>query len=427
MAIDWDLPLQQRQGSRRRLGGLDVFFDFDWKDVFQHNRSAFPNGQSLADLVARECPLGKTPTLLLTRKTDVEPSILQTDDRHVVIVPIRDYLAQAGADAASTYYARLSGARLTQLSALVEADFTPVELGHFLDHQLDGAALVRWAEASPANVTILREVLSAVAAAPVGIAQLLQGLTSLQPEEIEAIAARIQALAGHGGLRHLLETVTESATGREATAEVLGERLEERIADARRQLAEYKELIGGVTVTETDVQRFLEQHPWIVGLTYVRARPRVEIPRGALDFVLDRYDGFLDFLELKGPGEQIVVESRDADGRPPSASAYSLGPGLSKALAQTHLYRANLDDTRGLAAQYGLNDTRQARIMIVLGRSTDLSPNAKEILRQLNLSLHRVEVIPYDLLGERTEGWLRSIEHLLAERAVVAPETAGVQ
>ncbi len=420
MPIDWDPPLQQRRGSQRRLGGLDVFFDFDWKEVFRHNRSVFPNGQSLAELVARECPAGKTPTLLLTTKADVEASIRDTPDRHIVIVPIGDYLTGAGADAASTYYARLSGARLTQLSALAELDFTPSELGEFLNHQLDAVSLERWAHASPANMAILREIIQSLGAAPNSILQLVQTITSLRKDEIEAITVRIQEVVGIDGLRQMLEAITGSMAGRVATAGVLGACLEERIADARRQLADYQELIGRSNVTETDVQRFLEEHPWIVGLAYVRARPRVEIPRGALDFVLDRYDGFLDFLELKGPDERIIVESREADGRPLPASAYSLGPALSKALAQSHLYRANLDDTRGLASQYGLNDTRQARIMIVLGRSTDLSPNAREILRQLNLSLHRVEVVPYDLLGARTEGWLQSIEQLLADRTPTA-------
>ena len=165
------------------------------------------------------------------------------------------------------------------------------------------------------------------------------------------------------------------------------------------------------------LQKFLEINPWIVGLPYVGARARVEIPRGEIDFVLDRYDGFFDIVELKGPEDLIVVERNEASAdRPPSASAYTLGPALAKALAQAHHYRAILEQSAELLhQQYGLTDSRQPRILILLGKSTDLSESGREILRQLNLTLHRVEVIPYDLLGHRTAGLLDNIEKLLAK------------
>jgi hypothetical protein len=414
--IDWELPLRQRQGARQRLGGLDVYYDFDWPTVFRHNRSTFPNGQSLARLVANECPAGKIPTLLLTGRTDVEPGLRVTAERHIVIVPIHDYLARAGFDAAATYYARLVGSRLTQLSALNSADFTRDELATFLDRQLNADSLHTWAALSSSNRSVLAEVLSRTEGSTNELSSLLGSVAHLSGEQIARLIDRLSTAGGQTAMTQMLTAATNSPEGREAATEMLYERLEDRIADARNQLASYRALIARSGVTETDVQRFLEQHPWIVGLVYVRARPRVEVPRGALDFVLDRYDGFFDFLELKGPEEPIVVCPPDDDSRPAPASAYSLGPALSKALAQAHLYRANLDESRGLAYQYGLNDTRQPRIMIVLGRGDELPRSAKEILRHLNLSLQRVEIVPYDLLAIRAEGWLNNIERLLAQR-----------
>jgi hypothetical protein len=415
MPIEWEPQLHQRQGSRQRLGGLDVYYDFDWRTVFRHNRSTFPNGQSLAKLVADECPAGKIPTLLLTSRQDVEASIRTTDDRHIVIVPINDYLTRSGFDAASTYYARLAGGRLTQISALAQAEIAPEDLSNFLAHQLDAAALSSWAGLTPENRATLVAVAAAVPNAAVAASDLIRHLGALEPEDIRSLVERVR-IQGPDAIGHLLSVATESPDGRGVASSILGGRIEDRISDARRQLIEYRQLIQQAGVTETQVQRFLEEHPWIVGLAYVRARPRVEVPRGSLDFVLDRYDGFFDFLELKGPEEQIIVAPVEGIGRPAPASAYSLGPGLAKALAQAHLYRANLAESAGLAQQYGLSDTRQPRIMIVLGRSTDLTPTTNEILRQLNLSLHRVEVIPYDVFAERSEGWLTSIESLLARR-----------
>lgn len=129
---------------------------------------------------------------------------------------------------------------------------------------------------------------------------------------------------------------------------------------------------------------------------------------------MNRYDGFFDIVELKGPRDEIIIERSEAGAeRPPSGSAYSLGPTLANALAQAHHYRSILEQSRELQYQYGLADSRQPRILILLGRSTDLSESGREILRHLNLTLHRVEVIPYDLLGRRTMGLLANIETLL--------------
>ena len=207
----------------------------------------------------------------------------------------------------------------------------------------------------------------------------------------------------------------ESELGRMLTADVLSKQLVGRIADTRRKLTEYQALIAEPDATETDVQRFLEINPWIVGLPYVSAQARVEIPRGELDFVLNRYDGFFDIVELKSPGEDLVRERTKSESvRPASASAYSLGPALARALAQAHHYRSILNDSRDLAGQYGLKDTREPNILILVGRSTSMTQTGGNVLRELNYSLHRVEIIPYDLLGQRTEGFLGNIESLMS-------------
>ena len=170
------------------------------------------------------------------------------------------------------------------------------------------------------------------------------------------------------------------------------------------------------STSETDVQSFLEHYPWIVGLHYVRARGRVEVPRGVIDFVLDRFDGFFDIVEMKGPADAIVVERSGSipDDRPGSPSRYTLGPALATALAQAHLYRSILSAAHTVRGQYGLSDTRQPRILILIGLSRQLTEGARDVLRELNLSLHRVEVVPYDLLGVRMAGLVNNLEALMA-------------
>lgn len=416
MPIPWDRKLQNRPGGKSRLGGLEIYFDFDWLAMFGHDRAVFPRGQSLAQLVTKDCPAGKAPALLLTERTDVEAHIEETRDKYIVIVPIHDYLANAGADAASTYYARMSGTPLTLLTSLSEVSFTPSELTRFLGVHLEQEVLVRWAANSPERSEILRRVAAmSNAASSSDVAGEIRRLGAADPAAFEAMGEYIERFGEDGGIRRLLARLTESELGRMLTADVLSKQLVGRIADTRRKLTEYQALIAEPDATETDVQRFLEINPWIVGLPYVSAQARVEIPRGELDFVLNRYDGFFDIVELKSPGEDLVRERTKSESvRPASASAYSLGPALARALAQAHHYRSILNDSRDLAGQYGLKDTREPNILILVGRSTSMTQTGGNVLRELNYSLHRVEIIPYDLLGQRTEGFLGNIESLMS-------------
>jgi len=426
--LEWDRPLRYRRGATQRLGGLEVYYDFDWCAVFQHDRAVFPGGQSLSELVRRDCPEGKRPALLLTERDEIPPRIEETSEQYVVIVPIRDYLRGAGADAATTYYARLSGTPLTKLPTLAEVNFFTIsELESFLDKHLTRDALANWAAGSSGRLELLREI----ADEPEGLlpqraAAALRSLSVADVRVLDEMVAYLERFGSEANIRDILNRLTQSEDGRVVTARVLAERLSDRISDTREQLDAYQRLIASPGATETDIQRFLEHNPWIVGLPYVRARARAEIPRGKIDFVLDRYDGFFDIVELKGPDDVIVADRGEAcSDRPSSASAYSLGPALAKALAQAHYYRSILDQCRELHQQYGLSDSRQPRIMILLGRSTDLSASGREILRQLNLTLHRVEVIPYDLLGCRTAGLLNNIEELLGAADSTKKPTSG--
>jgi hypothetical protein len=410
MDLEWDRPVRTRRGGASRLLGIKVYYDFDWEIVFGHDRAMFPGGRSLAALIVQDCPSAKRPAILLTDRQDLSPTIRQTETEYVAVVPIRDYLRNAGGDQASTYYARLSAKPLTLLPSLAEVSFSVDELEAFLDANLTSELVRSWIERSDNPGAKLERVLgSADAYAPMVASQLAGSDPSLR----EALVRELAQPGRSATLRAFLLAVTGVREGRIAATAALAERLAERIADTRSRLDEYGDLIRVATTTETELQAFLERNPWIVGLPYVSARGRVQVPRGVIDFVLERFDGFFDVVELKGPHDDVVVDrgSPNSD-RPSSASQYSLSPALAQALAQAHHYRGLLERTGGLASEFGLPDTREPRILIVLGTGDAMSAPAKEVLRQLNLSLHRVEVIPYDVLGQRTAVVLRNIEQL---------------
>lgn len=94
--------------------------------------------------------------------------------------------------------------------------------------------------------------------------------------------------------------------GREAAATVLHERVAERVADARRNLDAYRALLDNPAASETGMQDFLAPHSLLFGLE-LRQHPTAAVrPSGSMDFLLERYDGYIDVVELKGPHEPIL-------------------------------------------------------------------------------------------------------------------------
>jgi len=460
MVVDWDVPLQHRRGSPKRLGGLDIYHDFDWPDLFPDGRAQFKNGQCLARLVRDDCPEGKIPALLLTTR-DVEEGPIETDSHFVVVLNLPRYRATATPDAAASYYAHRLESGITGIARLHELAAQPDVINAVVERQLDAEHIAAWASEHPDRMEELRgiagvdsgredpdepeidadriaawasdhadriEQLRGIAGVgdssretvelPTAVAA-LQALDSLDPEITAAIEGLLRRDIDKDARLRLLRVLTEDPTGRYVTTEVLGERISERLADARNVTQEYSALLADSDSTETDLQRFIEENPWLLGLDYVRVRPRWPIPRGQADFILERHDGVSDLLELKSPQDPIITAPEAVDGVPPPANAFALSPDLAQALAQVHVYRDNVSTDPGTVHRlYGLPSARDPRVIIVIGQVASLPDHRARVLREVNLSLHRVEIVPYDVIADRAQTILDNVErHLTASQA----------
>jgi hypothetical protein len=430
MVVDWDRPLQHRRGSPHRLDGVDLYYDFDWYEVFPDERTQFKNGRSLAILVRRECPEGKTPALLLTTRDGVEERTVETETHFLVVLNLRRYLELATADAAASYFAHALGRGITRISQLQDLAARPDIIREVVEHELDIDHIAAWAAERTDRIEQLRAIAgrsdesSGAVDLPAALAA-LRALESLDPDVTSALESVLGLEMDRETRLRFLRTLTADQPGRYATSEVLGERIPDRLGDAREATNRYERLLSESSSTETDLQQFIEQQPWLLGLEYVRVRPRRQVPRGAMDFVLERHDGYHDLLELKSPGDPIIVAPDAVDGVTPSASDYSLSPALAQAIAQVHVYRDTLSaDAETVDRLYGLRNTRDPRVIIVIGQVGPLPPHRSRVLREVNLSLHRVEVVPYDVLAERAKTILNNVELYLTSRSdAVAPLT----
>ncbi len=407
--------MRRRRGAPKRLLGVTIYHDFDWTDVFRSRRTPFKNGLSLARLAHARCPDGKSPALLLTVSEDAAERVIQTDDEYVVVVRIRHYLTEAQNDAAAAYYAQGLHARIAEVDALEQLTQSPERFAAFLENNL--TAVEAWISASPERLDQFRREASpsghTARLSPETIAQALRSMEEI-PEAVWETLVEILPLLTGEKRQVALDVITAVRDGREAATATLGSRIVDRISDTRNAVHEYEELLQS-GAGETALQSFIQQHPWMVGLDYVSVRVKPEVPRGQLDFCLERFDGFYDILELKSPQDAIVTSTgATAAGLPPTASAFKLGPALANALAQVHVYRDTLAaDPALIDRMYGLKKARDPRLIIVIGQTTAMDDDCRRVLEQMNLSLHRVEIMPYDILGARAEGWLANIEHYL--------------
>ena len=420
MAFDlpWNRQLHHRQGAATRLGGIDVFCDFDWGKYFNDERTQFRNGECLAQNVSAQCPDDKTPALLLTDQDEQDEGYRDTPLHCVFVVNLPRYLSTY-ADPSLAYQAHRLGDGITRLGPLNAQAADRVQAGAaVLDADLDLEQIIAWVADNPQRKQQLREIAGDGAGEKAEIGDVLNALeglaTGLDADAVAAIGRLFGADAERDRRMELVRAITEDPGGRYLTGEVLVERIPQRIADAREAMSDYQALLDDTGTNETQMQTFIEQNLWLLGLDYAAMRPRQALPMAEMDFLLERFDGVHDLLELKSPQDEIV-KVRDSEGEAvPPPSAYELSPSLAKALAQVHVYRDRMTRHAPVAEDlYGLTQTRDPHLTIVIGRADPLPEQSKRVLGELNKSLHRVEIVPYDALGERANNVLDNVEKYL--------------
>ena len=403
---NWRPRLREKTGAPTLLGGLDVYYDFDWHSVIGHNRAAFRKGKNLAQEVKDGCPSEKTPCLLLTIREDVEKGPLLTDDdNYVVVTQIQEYRRYTSANSALSYFAGKSG--LNTVTAARRARKRVAddhELDEILASTITAERLIRWGTRNAERITILESAFATLKASALRDDYDTPGFQEEAREDTLLPAVkRIMQAAEKGVIERIANELTSTPQGREATSGALSDRLSVRIRDLRDTAREFRKLLSEPGVKERDLQKYIEKKPLLLGLGCAKVLPAQSIPRGKVDFMIRRHDGHHDLLELKSRDNQIV---RYLGGDPRRPSSYSLSAALAQALAQVHLYREWLAITPDSVMNdlFDLRRARNPRVMIVIGLKSLLpTKEAGTILDQLNLTLHRMEIMPYDMLARRAE------------------------
>jgi hypothetical protein len=75
--------------------------------------------------------------------------------------------------------------------------------------------------------------------------------------------------------------------------------------------------------------------------------------------------------------------------------------------------------------QFGLPHTRDPRIIIVIGNVSTLPDDRRRVLAEMNKSLHRVEIVGYDVLAEGAQAMLANVERYLRVQVAEAESAEG--
>lgn len=427
--LKWDLPLQYRIGAEQRLSGIEVWYDFDWREVFPSKaigpgKTQFRNGQRLALLVKEEAKAhapGRLPALVLTI-LEVEEGPRVTETHYIVVVKIREYIRLSESDPAVGYFALRIKAAITAAGRLRHLVSDPGLFSTLMQEPDAFAAFISWARENTTRYADLSTELEQAGMEPKltgsreSVVQALMKLERIDQEMLTALASALQRCSDRTAKLAILETITSDPEGREAVASMWGLRIAERLADAERIADLYDRMIRSPDVTETQIQAFIEGNPWLIGIEYARVRPRCNGPQGTMDFLLERFDGYHDLLELKSPNDPIVIidgDDTEREGAPPPSS-YRFSEAMAQALAQAHLYRHLLNrNEQFMRERRHILKTWEPRLLIVLGCWDKMSSEQQSLLDELNRSLHRVEIVPFDRLAVRARQILRNVEDCL--------------
>ena len=152
------------------------------------------------------------------------------------------------------------------------------------------------------------------------------------------------------------------------------------------------ELVDADDTPEGDLQKHLQDNPWMFGSEYSELLDRRRWTRDdQLDFMLRRtVDNFLEIVEIKTPAKEPLLLH---DG---SHNSYYPSSKLSVALGQAMRYIEEVERDRNSIQSKDGYDTLKIRARVIFGRDGDVQHQTA--LRNLNAHLHRIEVITFDQL-----------------------------
>lgn len=153
----------------------------------------------------------------------------------------------------------------------------------------------------------------------------------------------------------------------------------------RNAYLEFEKMINNPNLKEKDYQKFLEKNHWFFSGEYIKAYPQKRAGAELIeDFLLEKYDGFHDVVEIKKPVHKIFVGKENK--LKPSSDCMG---GVSRIMDYLDYYDRNAQEEYWKTKK----DIYKPEGVVVIGRNHNID---KRKLRQFNSHMTRVVIWTYD-------------------------------
>jgi hypothetical protein len=149
------------RGSPARLLGIEIHYDFRWREVVTHGMRQFPHGQRLAELAIASCK-DKTPALILTTNELELEGAFETDTHHFIVVCLPRYMREAEPNEAVAYLARRADVYEARMARLEELVAQP----DLLHEVLTAEQVADWLSGDPSRSDEVADKMTSDAAVP---------------------------------------------------------------------------------------------------------------------------------------------------------------------------------------------------------------------------------------------------------------------
>lgn len=171
-----------------------------------------------------------------------------------------------------------------------------------------------------------------------------------------------------------------------------------KLPECKKDIKEFKEKLSKAR-KEEELQKFLSERPWLLGLEYENSQPQKIGIKKRYDFYVEKYDGYADIIEIKKSNDELFNKNG-------KMSKY-----LTDALQQLIEYidEAIIEgDSKRISKKLQINFLKPKGILII-GRKKN--KEIKEKLEHIKYYFHNIDILTYDDLLERGENILNNLEN----------------
>jgi len=150
-------------------------------------------------------------------------------------------------------------------------------------------------------------------------------------------------------------------------------------------------------------QKWIYKNNWLFGVNYKKPIEKAKINISGImpDYLFPTLDGFVDILEIKLPGDEVIIKDVS------HAGSWKWTPETNTAIGQVVNYLGEIDRLRFEIERNIRTQCRyeisllKPRAYVLIGNSTSWSSDKKEGLRKMNHALHGIEILTYKDLIDR--------------------------